>query len=316
MPVIYTPEQLRKKTIPNIQALHAAPLLIKDALEAMLQAGDIIGATSYGSLFQENAVISCASDVDWLLIFSSTEAMQRSTLWRVLQQELHRQSIHFYVPALALANIRSGNHTLCSLLHGIRRTPRRLVTGTDPVEIFARYGAYQDSPLTTLQLFASFTRFFFEKYAHVYDRDLSSAAIAELLNDAISIWKDVLACMLVRCIPRHETVAVSWDIYEQLYRDQIPRASMEAGATVASFIQEVRETMLVYDRLRCEDQPLDDFIEDYRVFLDESRNVITAAALFAEANIALYRETVVMSTPALAQHTRKQYNSPVSSMKP
>ena len=308
MPILYTPEQLSEEQVPTVSAIRSAPLLIKDALRSMLHAGEILGATSYGSVFQQEAPVTCASDIDWLIIFKDTPTMFHSQRWRTLLLELERENIHFYVPAISLEHIRTGNHTICSLLHGIRQAQKRIITGEDPLHIMERCGASQNAVPQTLQLFASFTRFFFEAYAQVFKLHNTSDEHIRVLNDAISVWKDVMACMIVRCIPPDQTLPVRWSVYQQLYKDLLPQEVMFAGRRMANFLENVRARMDTYDRLRHTGGDLDAYDQKHEQFLEESVDIVPAVATFAEANIALYRAWATQASRKASQPASFAYN--------
>lgn len=310
MPVLYTPKQLLYGKVPVVSTIRNLPFLIQDALEAMLTAGEIVSATSFGSLFVPDTPVSCASDIDWLVIFSETRHMLESQHWRVLQGELRRRHVSFSIPVLAMEHVKTGNHTLCSLLHGIRRAKQRIITGEDPLSILAKYGAKQNSIERTLQLFASFSRFFFESYAHSYNLHATYKETVQLLGEMISVWKDVLACMIVCTIGEEETLPVQWGIYEELYKRQVPRDVLAAGVRVAKFLEEVRGRMEEYDKLRHTGGALRPFCEEHAAFLDASLEIIPAAAYFAEVNITAYRTWVMQGGQKRFsfQHVTSLYN--------
>lgn len=292
MPVIYTPKILRSKQVPNTRILYASVQLIQETLEVMADEGEIIGASSYGSLFHKSANITCASDIDWLVVFSSTTHMLHSAHWRTLLAELSNRHIHFQVPALSVDHIKSGNHTLSSLLHGVRYSERRLITKHDPIDIFAQHGWRQNSVLTTLQLLSSFTRFFFEAYAYDFN-SYHQAQKYDLLSQAVSIWKDIISSMVVACIPSDMTVEASWQKYALMYSLTFPAAVLENGRRVYYFLEDLRRRMKQYEHIIGSDKheiALEEFCSDHAAFLEAAEDIIPAAAEFAEANISLYRQ--------------------------
>ncbi|PIV90685.1 hypothetical protein COW46_01700 [Candidatus Gracilibacteria bacterium CG17_big_fil_post_rev_8_21_14_2_50_48_13] len=299
MPTLYYPDQLLRGEIPEIPALHMAPLQISEVLHHMYQAGEIVGATSYGSLFMEGAHLTCASDVDWLVIFTDHRAMLECTPWRALLESLDRMHVGFHGPVLTKAMVESGNHTLSSLLHGIRRSSKRLITGHDPLLMFEEAGAKQNAVLPTLQLFGSFPRFFFESYAYRHDRVMTAKVLVDLFNDAVSMWKDVLSAQLVRLVPPDATIPVIWSVYEQLYKAKISPEAMAAGARIEAFLSMYVLTMREYDLLRRKGTAMEDFALDYQVFLEESRHILFDAAQFVEANILQFRHTQFVHPHAL-----------------
>ena len=305
MPVLYTPNQLLHGEVPAVSTIRGLPFLIQDALEAMFQAGEIVGATSFGSLFVPDAPITCASDIDWLIIFSETRHMLESQHWRVLQGELRRRHVQFYTASLAMEHVRTGNHTLCSLLHGVKQADHRLVTGEDPLAVLRVHGATQNSVERTLQLFSSFTRFFFESYTNLYDIHDTYDVAVRLLTEMVSLWKDVLACMIVATLPEEGTLPVRWSVYEQLYENRVSRDVLAAGACVAKFLDDVRQRMERYDQLRHTGEALHPFCEEHAEFLVKSLELIPMAAHFAEVNISAYR----LWAHALPGRRRKRLSS-------
>lgn len=314
MPTLYLPEQLLLGDVPEIPALMTAPVHIAQTLARMHQEGEIVGATSYGSLFLEGARITCASDVDWLVVFADHDAMLRSRYWRGLCQFLGDMHVGFHGPILTQAMVRSGNHSLSSLLHGVRRATRRIITGEDPLELFARAGTWQNDVASSLQLFGSFPRFFFEQYAYGMEEPMPLARLVDMLSDAVSMWKDVLSVQLVRLIPSDATIPVGWHVYEQLYHTKISPEALAAGARIEAFVRMYVLTMQEYERFREEGTPLDDFVEDYRIYLEESRHIVADAAHFVEANILEYRAAVTRPLSRALQDAKNAVDSlPISS---
>lgn len=289
MPILYTPKQLLHGEVPTVSTIRGLPFLIQDALEAMLNAGEIVGATSFGSLFVPEAPVTCASDIDWFIIFSETRHMLESQHWRVLQGELSRRHVQFYTASLAMEHVRTGNHTLCSLLHGVKQADQRLITGKDPLEIVRMHGGTQNSVERTLQLFSSFTRFFFENYVNLYDLHNTYDGAVRLLTEMVSLWKDIIASMIVATLPEDGALPVRWSVYEQLYAHRFSRDVLAGGACVAKFLEDVRERMERYDQLRNSGAALQPFCEEHAAFLAKSLELIPMAAHFAEVNISMYR---------------------------
>lgn len=303
MPVLFTSQQLLDQQVPHVVTMREAIPYIQECFQAMVKKGEVIGASSYGSFFQDSRRQTCASDIDWIVIFRDPYAMLYSKTWRELTCFLEQKNIHFHIPALSLDQVRIGNHTICSLLHGIRSSSLRCITGIDPLKIFEDFGSFPNTFATTLQLFGSFPRFFFEEYAHTFSENLDEATLVSLLSQAVSVWKDILSTLLVADLPHGETTVISWTAFEKSFAAEFPSKSMSLGREVAVFLAEYEETIEEYEKVRLSGGPLEGFIEDYRIWMLEWKSLIPAVALFSETAIRYYRTKVGVLPRRHSSHT-------------
>lgn len=257
--------------------------------------GDVVAASSYGSLYNGNGQFNRTSDIDWLIVFESLERMLDSTEYTQMQRILQVAHIPFGSPALSLENVKCGNHLIGPLLHGVKQSVFRVVIGDDPIELFRSHGIKKNSREILSRMFGSYPRYFYEGIpANLQDARDDDEVLTSLLQRSVDYFIDTYRSMIV--MNAHEedySVPLDFATYEGLYEGTIPPSAMECGKRIHSFIRKykalIQETMLKVEQGGEADRQEEASM--YASALFGYLSAVKDAVLFCQANIECFRHT-------------------------
>src|SRR3989344_2380981 len=295
MPKIYSPQEVFRGEFPSgIEQMQEAAAGACQPMRQAHKKGDVVAASSYGSLYNEEGQFNRTSDIDWLIVFESLERMMDSMEYTDMQRLLREARIPFGSTVLSFESVECCNHLIGPLLHGIRRSVRRVIVGEDPVELFRRHGTKKNSREILSHMFASYPRYFFESIpGNVHHAQEDGEILAGLLQRAIDYFIDTYRSMIV--LQAHEddfSTPLSFDTYSALYKEEIPPSSMECGRRVQTFIQLYKERMrdTMSHSAKGDEPEKEDGAAEYGSFLRGYLPIVKDSVLFCQTNIECFRQ--------------------------
>lgn len=291
MPEIYPPEVIAKRTYPSIEALTQAAGVVQDAVSQMHKRGDVVSASSLGSLYDADKTPVIGSDIDWMIIFADLQAMLGSAELKQMLQELTQKKVPFHNPVLSLDSIANNNFMIAPILHGMRRSTKRIITGEDPVNIFEQHGIKKNDHEMISRIFASYTRYFFEEVATaLHEISGNKEVLAGLLEKALNFYRETYRSMIVASLDEDDySKSLTFEVYQELYADTIKADSMSSGTDVETFLADYNALLQTLDAsVDAEAERR----QQYEQFLSDRAGVVQSSALFSQANIQHFRSTI------------------------
>lgn len=291
MPEIYPPTVIAQRTYPSVEEITEATETVRDVVSGMHRRGDVVSASSYGSLFDEDKTPVIGSDIDWMIIFSDLHAMLHSSEFKQMLQELSQKRVPFHSPVLSLDSIASNNFMIGSILHGIRGSTNRVISGEDPVSLFTRYGIQKNDTDMLSHIFASYTRYFFEEAATAgHAVPDNKEVLAKLLEKALNFYKETYRSMIVVALEADDySKPLTFDMYQELYANDIDANSIDRGADVELFQNDYNALLL---SLETSTDHASERQDQYEKFLSDNMDVVQSSALFSQANIQYFRSKI------------------------
>lgn len=238
---IFSPNEYHQNKQPSENDFDSAIELSSEVLNELYNCQDIVGATLYGSCVGDRQNWTIASDIDWLIIFSSLE--QQLECNDLLKISVHFQSLNipFNSPITNINSIERGYHNIGPLLFGIRSTPKRIVIGQDPVQVFNRYGFVSTREYLERAL-ANTSRFFFENVSTI---DLSSDGLTKRIQLSIDYFDDIFRSMIILFANTNsiDSPIFNTEYYVDSFSSLISEECIEIVKTVAAFKSEYRSIL-------------------------------------------------------------------------
>ena len=291
MPEIYPPEVIAKRTYPSIEELTIATGVVRDAVNDMHKRGDVVSASSLGSLYDADKMPVIGSDIDWMIIFADLQAMLGSEEFKKMMRELAQKRVPFHNPVLSLDSIASNNFMIAPILHGMRRSTKRIVTGEDPVNLFEQHGIKKNDHEMISRIFASYTRYFFEEVATtLHEVSDNKEVLARLLEKALNFYRETYRSMIVTSLDEDDySKPLTFEVYQELFADTIKADSMSSGTDVEIFLADYNALLQALDASTDAEA---ERREQYEQFLSDRAGVVQSSALFSQANIQHFRSAM------------------------
>lgn len=295
MSKIFSPTEIENDEFPASEgAIQTVAIGAQHLVEQAYIQGDIVSASSFGSLYGKNAQPNRTSDVDWLLVFQDLDRMLTSKNFAEMQLALRDTHVPFNSPALSMESVASGNHLIGPILHGVRQAAHRIIVGEDPVDLFYRHGIRKNSREILSRMFATYPRHLFEKVSAGYAlAEKSNQTLLEILQSATDYFIDTYRSMIVADEPEDDfSSPVTFDVYSAKYQSKIPTEAFECGERVNQFIEEYKQTVAgtVTDISQQTDvAERQKIIATYAGFLQSYRSISRDALLFCQANIDCFQ---------------------------
>lgn len=298
MPKIYSPSEITNGDYPaNEESMRKAAAEAHSVVQEAHRKGDIVSASSFGSLYaQETTQFNRTSDVDWLIVFADLERMIGSQEFVRMQAALRDAHVPFGSPVLSMESVRSGNHLIGPILHGIRTTAHRLIVGEDPVELFHRHGVRKNSREILSHMFASYPRYFFENLCAAAARaSHDPQALTDLLQRVTDYCIDTYRSMTVIEEPEDDfSSPITFESYVTKYEKRLPLDALQNGERVVEFIKTYKSTVnRIIDDVSVEndDAERQKIVAAYAGFLQSYLSISKDAVLFCQANIDCFRRS-------------------------
>lgn len=284
---ILTRRELEEKKYPSSEDLKTADNKIRSVLTDLKDKGTIIGSTSYGSFYDRHKRTDIASDIDWMVIFSSLEQMMESEEFADLLVFLNELNVPFYNPIISIENIESGNHIIAPILHCIRINTGRVIIGKDPVDIFKENGVTSKNIRIISRLFASYTRYFYEEVTKYPLAKKNDEVLVRLLQLAINFFGETYRTMITLKEDTESRLdsTISYENYAEYYALEIDENIIKMGFEVIAFMIKYKEMINVVLSSRSTKEVLD----EYDNFLRRHKYLVDVAARFCRENINHFR---------------------------
>ena len=293
MSEVLPPSAITSRKLPTLEGLEKASVSVRSALGELVQRGDLLGATSFGSFASDDGELSPTrvSDLDWLIVFKDTVRMLNNEHFGNLLDELSTDHIPFHNPILSAENIRNGNHMISSLLYGIEKSPTRVVIGKDPLTIFQENGVRPWDRKLVSKMFSTLPRYFIEDACIMSSRkQITPDQLAPTLQSSMMYFRDIYRTMFVlRALAEdsNSPLPPSFEGYAVLYRNKVSRECLERGMAMHAFQLEYREriNLLLEAFSRTGNISL---VQQYGEWLAKQKSLIASAAEFCQENINLF----------------------------
>jgi len=211
-----------------------------------------------------------------------------------MQTALRDAHVPFGSPTLSLESVRSGNHLIGPILHGVRQATHRIIIGEDPIDLFHRHGIRKNSRGILSRMFASYPRYLFEKIGAGYARAENNAqTLSEILQSATDYFIDTYRSMIVADEPEDDfSSPVTFDAYAAKYQTKLPTEAIECGERIVHFIEQYQQT--ASDTITDVSQETDTnehqkIVAAYTAFLQSYRSISRDTLLFCQANIDCFQ---------------------------
>ncbi len=290
MSEILQPSAIVSEKLPTLKALEDASLEVRTMLEDLAKHGDLVSASSFGSFAADDGELTRTrvSDLDWIMIFADTNCMHNNSIFGQCLDSLAAKHVPFHNPVLSLENVKRKNHMIGSLLYGIERSPKRLIIGQDPVQLFAQNGVFPHDRSIAAKTFSTLPRYLLEHTCVATSRrQMEADHIAPVLQSAIMYFRDVYRTMFVLQILKedpHSPLLPSFDGYALLHRNIVDKDCIEIGMGLHAFQLEYRDriTLLLEEYERTGNTEL---VRNYGEWLKTQKGILANSAKFCQENM-------------------------------
>jgi hypothetical protein len=244
----------------------------------------------YGS-FASKVNFGEASDLDWIIIFESIEAMFDSIEFAEVQCLLREAHIPFTSPVISIPDIENEKHLIGPLIYGIRQTVNRIIIARDPVELFDEYG-YNNIAILS-HMFASYPRYFFELVVSQYrlcqkNEEILSALLQMSVDYTVDTCRSMVA---IRAEAEDRVFDLTFDNYRALYQKDIKEEDMVIGNSIFEFLSEYKKWLseVIAVLKKGSDKEREGIIQEYANFLGRNKDLIIKSIHFCRANIDYFK---------------------------
>lgn len=290
---IFTPEELIQSHFPeSVEKIRNSGHEVNRILEISQSKGDIIGATSYGSLYGQNTSLTRTSDIDWLIVFQSIEAIFSSEELKHIIRVLNTAHIGFSSPVLSLESIESNTHLIGPIQMGIRNNIHRVIIGRDPIDILAEKQVHPNNIRIIDSMFSSYPRYFYESIFTQLSNVKDVESLAVMMQKAVDYFTDMYRTMIVLGpVDGTSSPILSYGMYKINYSQKIGEKALAAGEHLHSFINQYKSLVEdVMSELLLEEsaKKKQELVDQYKVFLIENVKILINAIIFCQKNIEYF----------------------------
>ncbi len=287
MPKIFSVDELREQKFPQVDDLYEAADLVKNVLNDLHQCGEIVSASSYGSLFDPTMTPDIASDLDWIVIFKDLSSLFSRGPFSELLGILKDMNVEFGMKIMEYNDL--SRKQVLTDLYLIKRTVHSNLVGVDLQTVVDRYEGKIDNSDLFMFLFSSYTRHLFEQIVITQPPPLTHKQAIHLLQLSVNAFRELYRIMIIVAQDRFDyRAALDFETYVETYTGLVDALVIDSGQAVELFVVEYRQQLLsvVND--------LTNF--DFRVyenFLFDSLSIVSHATNFVRENIRYFKDNIL-----------------------